>query len=151
MFKQPTNSHLIQPICFVSCTSWNTFVYIYSISHFLNKGLISVRKRAEKVKCLYFDVCVQMIGAHIGSETCAHVAVYLLPAMFSSALLESTWSSAAVQLGCRLCIGWDRGSRQVNLNTSVLWQAGQRTIYYLSCVSSALQDRHQKGSLQQAF
>ena len=161
VFIQPTKSHFIHPICSASCSSWNKFDKYFS---FWNKAHVVPGEDAG-VKLVHFDVCVQMIGAHVGNErryvsgrTCGcavpntpWLLVSILPAMFSSSLLESTWSSPAVQLGCGLCIGWDRGSSWVNLNMSVLWQAGLRMIRCLNCVSSTLRHSHQKAVFNRQF
>lgn len=132
-------------------------INLINISHFLNKAHIVVcwicsfgclrsndQRYAQAMK--YGMFVARTCGRPVPQIRHGFQWVYL-PAMFFSSFLHSwlsRWYSAAVQLGCRLCIGWDRGSSWVNLNMSVLWHAGRRMICYLNCVSSTLQDSHRE-------
>lgn len=138
MFIQPPKSNFIHCACSDSNSSWEKFDESFSFS---NKAQCVPRKNSTKFVDCGFNA--QIISIHVGYVECSGgipsgcavpnktwSSVSTLPAMFSSSLLF-TWYSTAVEFGVQAQC-W------VSLYMSLLWQAGQWMSCCLNCVSSTL-------------
>lgn len=139
VYSAPQNLISFPPICSDSCSSWDKFDKSFS---FCNKAHVVPRKNSAEF--VHYGLHAQVISGHvryeleyIGGRSCGcavpnktWLLVSALPAMFPSSL-QSTWYSTAVPFGVQVVC-------RVNLNITLLWQAGQWMIRGLDWVSSTL-------------